>query len=165
MWINLLLFNISWFGLILVGDNFIPITLCWLAFHFATVKHKTREILMVAIISIIGITLDSLLYYFQVFQFETGRFIPFWLMVLWLGFSATVAHSLLFLEKSKMLQFVVGGVFAPLSYIAGYNFGVVNFGHPVLITYFLLSMIWAPLMVLFYFIYSTLVSKENAYVN
>lgn len=165
MWVNLLLFNISWFGLVLIGDSFIPVAFCWLAFHLYTVPNRRFELFLIVIISSIGILSDSVLHYFSVFQFDTSNFIPAWLMTLWLAFAATISHSIKFLNNSKIYQVLAGGLFAPLSYIAGYNFGAVSFGYPVLITYFLLSAIWAPLMVLFFYIYSMLESRERAYVS
>ncbi len=156
MWINLVCFNISWFGLVLIGDSFIPVTLSWIAFHLYTVKQKREELITVISVSAIGILVDSLLLYFDVFKFGTSAHIPFWLMVLWVSFAATISHSLAFLKNSMILQLAAGGLFAPLSYLAGYNFGAVEFVHPAFITYFLLSLIWGPLMVLFFFIRSKL---------
>ena len=62
------------------------------------------------------------------FIFDDNQHIPFWLVMLWACFGATLCHSLRFLAEYKILQILVGGGFAPLSYLAGYQFQVVEFG-------------------------------------
>lgn len=152
MLVNLLGFNLSWFGLVYWGDNFIPIALIILLGHISFVAHRQLELLLIFSISSIGICVDSVLQYLGFFIFSDIQHIPFWLMTLWGCFAATLVHSLKFLDGSNVLQAAVGAVFAPLSYIAGYKLDAVMFSQSLLITYFMLSAIWAVLFLLFFFI-------------
>lgn len=150
MLFNLIGFNIAWFGLILIGNPFIAVAIIWLCCHLAFVSNKKAELALVFSIAAIGVFIDALLTYLGVFNFSsTSLFpIPFWLIALWLCFGATVGHSLTFFAGSTLLQLFVGGVFAPLSYLAAHGFNVVTFGYSLPVTYAILALIWAPLMVL-----------------
>lgn len=162
MWINLIGFNVAWFGLVTIGNGFVPVALIWLAVHLYYAKLRATEIKLVLIVALIGITLDSSLTLLGIFHFDS-LLIPFWLMILWCCFAATLAHSLKFLAKSKMLQFVVGAALAPLSYIAGFTLSAVDFGYSVATTYLLLALLWGPLMQLLFYIAARLIPQETSH--
>ncbi|MEW6998077.1 DUF2878 domain-containing protein [Colwelliaceae bacterium BS250] len=163
MIINIIGFNISWFGLVYWGNSFIPIALVLLIAHILFLSIKPNEVLLILVITFIGIGVDSFLQYFNVLIFVDVNHIPFWLMCLWACFAATICHSLRLLESSKLMQVIVGAVFAPLSYIAGYKFGVVDFGYSLFFSYLILSLIWAVLFILFFYLMSRLVKVEVSY--
>jgi hypothetical protein len=54
----------------------------------------------------------------------------------------------------------VGGLLAPLSYIAGYKLEAVDLTLPISSTYLILSLIWGILFVCFYAIKDTLADYE-----
>jgi len=161
---NLVGFNLAWFGLVYWGNTFIPISLLLLIAHFRFIAKVPGELLLVAMVTVIGILVDSLLLKLDVFIFTNNNHIPFWLMMLWACFSATLCHSLRFLAGSKILQLVVGGLFAPLSYIAGQKLAAVEFGQSLTSTYLLLSLLWAVLFVLFFAIKNRLVKGKVGHV-
>lgn len=143
---NLVAFNAAWFGLVVIGNLFIPIAaiiLCVQLWYFQATKN---EILLICLVATIGIWLDFALVYSGVFIFPETEGIPFWLMILWLLFAGTIRHSLAFLAKSKVLQFVVGALFAPLSYLAGAKLSVVYLVPSLGFSYLLLACLWGPLM-------------------
>jgi hypothetical protein len=148
--LNIIGFNISWFGLILFEERFIPIVLLWLGLHFYLCQQRVAECKLILLVTIIGIVTDSSLLFFGVFQFENQLVVPFWLMMIWVAFAATIAHSLHFLERSKILQLAVGFIFPPLSYIAGASLTVMTFGFELVTTYLILAIVWSILMVLFF---------------
>jgi len=150
MLLNIIGFNIAWFGLILLENRFIPVVLLWIALHLYFCKQRVSEIKLIVSVSIIGITIDSILLFFDVFQFKDQLVIPLWLMMLWVAFAATMAHSLQFLSRSKILQLIVGSIFPPLSYIAGESLTSMTFRFEVFTTYLILAAIWSILMVLFF---------------
>ncbi len=162
--INLIGFNVSWFGLVYWGNAFIPISLSLLLIHLYYFGHKKHELRLVLLITLLGVLVDSLLQYFTVFVFEHNTHIPLWLITLWACFAATICHSLNFLSRHKALQLLVGGLLAPLSYIAGYKLNVVNFTFSISMTYLILSIVWAVLFICFYAIKDTLVIKEVSHV-
>jgi hypothetical protein len=156
---NIIGFNITWFGLVYWGNAFIPIAMLMLSIHLLFFINNKKEIFYILLISVIGIGVDSLLHYFDLFIFNEEIHIPFWLMVLWPCFASTLSHSLRFLDKAVWLQ-IVAGLLAPLSYIAGYQFEAVNFSHSIMITYIILSLIWASLFMLFFKLQSFFIDKE-----
>jgi hypothetical protein len=142
----------AWIGLVFFGNLFIPISLLMLVAHINFFVTNKREIYLIAAVTVTGIVVDSILQYANVFIFINSNHIPFWLMMLWGCFATTLCHSLGFLTKSKWLQMLVGGLFAPLSYLAGYKFQVVDFGLTMLNTYLMLSVVWAALFILFFYL-------------
>jgi hypothetical protein len=163
MLINLIGFNVSWFGLIYWGNNFIPIAFLLLVAHLFFQSKNYKELFLILVVSVIGISVDSLLQQLTLFIFLEPSHIPFWLMMLWASFAATICHSLNFLASSKMLQLVVGGLISPLSYIAGYKFMVVDFGYSMFITYVVLALVWGGLFILFYYLKNKIMKGEMSH--
>ena len=150
MLFNLIGFNISLFGLVLLGQSFIPFALFWLGLHLYFCKSSLAEFKLILLVTFIGTLVDSILLFADVLVFTDSLIIPFWLITLWACFAATIAHSLKFLASSKKLQFIIGFIFPPLSYIGGASLSAVKFGYDLLVTYFIFASIWGVLIVLFF---------------
>tara|TARA_B110000495_G_C23029311_1_gene612469 strand:- start:2529 stop:3071 length:543 start_codon:yes stop_codon:yes gene_type:complete len=163
--VNLLGFNAIWFGLILLGNVFIPIAVIMLLLHLYYQADK-NELVLILIVAGVGVLLDSALIYSGIFIFpgSTPTQLPFWLITLWLCFSATVRHSLGFLANSKILQCLIGAIFAPLSYLAGAKFSVVYITPSFELSYLLLAGLWGPLMVLVFALSAWLQIEEKNHV-
>ncbi|GHE81432.1 DUF2878 domain-containing protein [Thalassotalea profundi] len=164
MILNIVGLNIIWFGLVLLGDSFIPLALIALYFHITIISKVKNEIWLIVCISVVGIICDSLLQFFQLFIFESNHHLPFWLMTLWPCFAATICHSLKVLTLSKLYQMLVGALFAPLSYLAGYKLNVIDFGQSLLVTYIVLSVVWAGLFLLFFYLKANFTQEEGCHV-
>jgi hypothetical protein len=162
--INLVGFNLSWFGLVYWGNAFIPVSLSLLMVHLYFYGRKNKELLLVSLVTLVGVMVDSSLQYVNVFVFENSLHIPLWLITLWACFAATLSHSLNFLSRHKILQLLVGALLAPLSYIAGFKFDAVDFTFSVFSTYMILSIIWGILFVTFYALKESLVYSEVNHV-
>jgi hypothetical protein len=158
--INLIGFNLAWFGLVYWGNIFIPFSILLLIAHIHFISQVRGELTLILLITVIGVFVDSSLVYFNVFIFSHSDNIPIWLMMLWACFAATICHSLHFLADFKIGQVLVGMIFAPLSYIAGYKLQAVDFGQSLTSTYLLLSVIWAVLFVLFFSLKDKVVNIE-----
>ncbi len=150
MLINLLGFNLSWFGLILSGNSFIPLSLFWLGLHLYWCNDLKAEVKLILVIVIIGIVVDTALSSAGVLIFKEQQFIPLWLITLWAAFAATIAHSLQFLSRLTLLQVLVGIIFPPLSYLGGASLSAVELGYSQVMTYLILALIWSVLLVLFF---------------
>lgn len=162
--LNAIGFNFLWFGLVCWGNVFSPIAICMLGAHLFFISDKRNlEITLIFIVAIIGIAVDSTLQFLGVFYFISSAYLPLWLISLWFCFGATLNHSLNFLRHFKKLQFFVGAFVAPLSYVVGYQLEAVDFGMSVLSTYLILSVIWATLMLAFFYIKSLLDEVEVSY--
>jgi hypothetical protein len=160
MLFNIIGFNISWFGLVLVGNSFIPITLLWIGLHLYRCKQRLAELTLIVSVVSIGAVIDSTLFFLGVFEFSGGLFIPLWLVTLWGGFGASIAHSLHFLERSKLLQFIVGFIFPPLSYVAGSSLSDILLGQSPLVTFLILAPLWGALLMLFFALKTIFYSQE-----
>ena len=159
---NIAGFNISWFGLVYFGNSFISIAIILLIIHLLFLSKKSGELIFILAVAAIGIFVDSLLLHLNIFIFLPEKGLPFWLMALWGSFAATLCHSLRFLARSLWLQ-VAAGLVAPLSYIAGSRFEVVEFGHSLLLTYFILGLIWPLLFMLFFYLKPHFVNEGASY--
>jgi len=163
MWKNIIGFNISWFGLVYVGNSFIPLCVIFLYFHYRFLVKNNSERLFMLTIWVIGIVVDSLLMYLNVFIFVENYHLPFWLIMLWGCFSTTLCHSLKFIGSSIWFQ-IIAGFIAPFSYLAGYKLGAVQFSESLMFTYLILMIIWAVLFILFFALKSTFLDKEHRHV-
>lgn len=149
--INILGFNAVWFGLVYFGDKFIPVAVLYILAHLIFFAKNNSEAKYLLLISIIGISTDSILHFFDVFVFVPNNHIPLWLACLWFCFSTTIYHSLRFLERTVWLQ-ILAGLLAPFSYFAGNQLGAVMFGKTSLMTYIVLAITWSALFVLFFYL-------------
>ena len=163
--VNLIGFNLVWFGLVYWGNAFIPVATAFFCWHlYYTRSHDFIEIRLIFIVASIGVLIDSVLHYLGVFRFAESSHLPFWLMALWLCFATTISHSLSFMDHSKIIQSLLGAFVAPLSYLAGQKFNAVDFGMTFLETYVLLAIIWSLLMMIFFHIKDVLVKTGADYV-
>lgn len=160
MWFNLLGFNLSWLGLVIYGNTFSVIALAWLSIHLYLTKNRPAEIVLIILVTIIGFVIDTSLIHLGVFTFNTAYIIPFWLIVLWACFAATLHHSLRFLERSKILQLLCGIAFPALSYIGGASLSAVQLNYSLITTYTLLAIIWGPLLVLLFSLKTQIYNTE-----
>ncbi len=161
MLLNILGFNLSWFGLILLGNLFIPVSLFWLWLHISWCKQPKAEIKLILSIILIGTLVDTALLSANVLIFSDQYFIPIWLITLWASFAATVGHSLKFLECSKVIQSLTGFLAPPVSYIAGASFSSVGFGYNKVETFLILGSIWSVLMMLFFYLSNIFYSEVS----
>ena len=164
MLINIIGFNLSWLGLVYWGNNFIPFALLLLVAHLFFQSKTLKELILILLITVVGVIVDSSLQQLSVFIFKEPSHIPFWLIMLWASFAATICHSLRFLASSKVLQFFLGGLISPLSYIAGHKFMVVEFGYSLPITYLILATLWGCLFMFFYYVKSKIIKVDTNHV-
>lgn len=163
--VNLISFNLVWFGLVYWGNAFIPVAAAFFCWHlYYTRNNDFIEIRLIFIVATIGVFIDSALHYLGVFIFTENNHLPFWLITLWLCFATTLSHSLRFLDHSKIFQGLIGAIVAPLSYMAGQQFDAVKFSLSFINTYLLLAIIWGLLMMLFFHIKDILIKTEIGYV-
>ena len=156
--INLVAFNLCWLGLVLIGNQFIPIALLWLFLHFYYQRQRGRELRLMLCVTLMGAGIDSLLSLLDVFRFDdvlivplfSPLFIPLWLFVLWLCFAATLNHAMRFMAHNKCWQ-MLAGMLAPLSYFAGEKLGKVELPLGLLFSYLLLATIWIVHMLTFFY--------------
>jgi hypothetical protein len=95
-----------------------------------------------------GIVCDSIMAMAGVYLFASGTQtlpIPWWLIGLWLGFAATLRHSMAPLMKKPVLFTMLSMVAAPVSYLAAAKLGAVEFPLGQLTTAVVVGLYWAVL--------------------
>ena len=143
--LNIIVFNLLWIGLVLGRDSLIHLTLPSLLIYLACLLRigdlKLHQILLPALI---GITIDSSLTFFGIFIFTgSSLIVPFWLIVLWVNFSTTLNLSLSFIGKNKLVAFGLGATALPFNYTVGERLGAVTFGEPYLFSILILVLVWS----------------------
>lgn len=119
-----------------------------------------RELGVMCFVAPIGIVIDWFLTLIGVFEFEGGGF-PFWMILLWCAFGIAMSQSFYWLSThKKWIQSTAGAIFGPLSYIAGWVVGAVDFGLHFIFTTALLSVIWMFMLPVLYSVQARAVKSE-----
>ena len=144
---NFALFQVGWFACVL-GGNVIGALAgsLILIVHFTVISPTTRELRLVGLGALIGISADQLLLISGLLtSSQQGTLIPCWLIFLWLIFMTCIDHSLSWMRDKPWLAAVGGAVCAPLSYYAGVRLGAIGFGHGFL-SALAVAGVWAIVM-------------------
>ena len=151
---NALGFQLVWWLTALFQEQFswLVAGLVLLHFYFLPREERSLEAKMVLPCVGLGIYTDSLLSFFGVLVFAgentQSLLIPYWMILLWLGFACTLRHSLNWVFKKWWVTLIVGGAGGTLSYISASRFSALTLQSDVT-TYAVLFIIWASLFLLF----------------
>ncbi|MGL6176393.1 MAG: DUF2878 domain-containing protein [Vibrionaceae bacterium] len=149
---NVVLFQVLWFVAVLGTEQYIFGVALLLLLHLFWCTNRVAELFVMLTASAAGIACDSMLAMAGIYIFPSEPSflpIPLWLIGLWLGFAATLRHSMApLLDKPKLFS-VLAIVGAPLSYLAAEKLGAVEFPLGDLQTSLLVGVYWAALSPLF----------------
>lgn len=163
-WMNAVLYQSIWFLCVLGREDWIGISLALLALHLVWCSQRGSELAVMLICSLIGIGFDVTLAIFDVYRFtpDPGWLpIPWWLVVLWLGFTTTLRHALSWFIDRPLLFIVAAAIGAPLSYVAAVRLGAVIFPYGSLATALVLAGVWAMLAACFIY-FTRMVARREA---
>ena len=144
---NAVLFQLGWFACVLGGNSL------WLLLaggallaHLLWISRSLAQVRLIAVVCVLGSTVDSLLLNAGVFAFkQPGVLIPFWLVLLWALLAITLNHCLAWTAKPLWRAILLGAIGGPLSYYAGQRLGAVQFPLGLWPTLLGLSLLWAGL--------------------
>ena len=148
--LNFILFQSLWLSCILGAANeilwpaYLIITTMLMLFLLPTFK-RDKDMIFLSICLTMGFTLDSLLAYFGLidynYDYGYSQIAPVWIMFLWSGFALTLNHSMSWLlNKPKLgILFIVIG--APLSYFSADKLNAIQINESLL-TLSLISVLW-----------------------
>jgi hypothetical protein len=134
--VNFAAFQLGWFAAVLGGAN----DLAWagtlavlgiVLFHLVRAAQTRRELLLVAIVGVIGALWESLLVVLGLTWYPYGTLIdgvaPYWIVAMWLLFATTLNVSMRWMHGHLWLASISGALFGPLAFYAGSRLGGVGF--------------------------------------
>ena len=145
-WANLVLYQTLWFIAVLGREQWAWSLPILLAVHLYLCRDRRRELLIMAVGSLVGSAVDCVLTLSGVFVFSPSPVflpIPLWLVAIWLSFTGTLRHALAYLVARAVLFVLLAGTLAPLSYLAAAKLGAVELPYGLLDTYLILAPVWA----------------------
>jgi hypothetical protein len=135
-------------------NSFLPGLICGILFLFicyVNSDNKNKTIQIVLSISILGYLFDTILVFFEIYNFQTSLYIgvlPIWMIVLWPSFAILFDEILMFLSKYKIIAVILSGVLGPLTYFAGSPLGLININN-LFLFFVLMIFFWAILMIFY----------------
>lgn len=145
IWVLTIVFQYEWFWLV-----------CLLLISFLLITDdRMADVCVIGLVAITGIIVDSGLTIAGLFIFDSpsyGIAIPLWLAALWMAFAGTLRHSLRYFMGHWKMCALAGAISGPLSYYGGVKLGAVEFGYPLLHSLAVLSVTWALILPLSFWI-------------
>ena len=141
----------------LLYNSYLPGLICGLLFLticFINSYNKKKTIQTVLLISILGYLFDTILVFFEIYNFKTSLYIgvlPIWMIVLWPSFAILFDEILIFLSKYKIIAVILSSILGPLTYFAGSPLGLININN--LVVFFILMILFWAILMIFYFNY------------
>ena len=135
-------------------NSFLPGLICGILFLFicyVNSDHRNKTIQIVLSISILGYLFDTILVFFEIYNFQTSLYIgvlPIWMIVLWPSFAILFDEILMFLSKYKIIAVILSSVLGPLTYFAGSPLGLININN-LFLFFALMIFFWAILMIFY----------------
>ena len=135
-------------------NSFLPGLICGILFLFicyVNSDNKNKTIQIVLSISILGYLFDTILVFFEIYNFQTSLYIgvlPVWMIVLWPSFAILFDEILMFLSKYKIIAVILSSVLGPLTYFAGSPLGLININN-LFLFFALMIFFWAILMIFY----------------
>ena len=141
----------------LLYNSYLPGLICGLLFLticFINSDNKKKTIQTVLLISILGYLFDTILVFFEIYNFKTSLYIgvlPIWMIVLWPSFAILFDEILIFLSKYKIIAVILSSLLGPLTYFAGSPLGLININN--LVVFFILMIVFWAILMIFYLNY------------
>ena len=138
----------------LLYNSYLPGLICGLLFLticFINSDNKKKTIQTVLLISILGYLFDTILVFFEIYNFKTSLYIgvlPIWMIVLWPSFAILFDEILIFLSKYKIIAVILSSILGPLTYFAGSPLGLINI-NSLVVFFILMILFWAILMIFY----------------
>lgn len=149
-----ILFQMQWWSALLLAKSGYPntgaliaISLCLL--EYVLLKFSKHRLKLVFFCLILGILMDSVLSYHEIFIYKyyipgIDWLIPLWGIAIWVSFSTWFSLSL-YLRNYKLLVSIATIIFAPLSYLVGNHFSVVELKYQEF-SLFIIGVTWLIFM-------------------
>lgn len=145
--INILTYEAIWLLGILWGNQGAVVGCVLLIIHLLRSKCRAADLKVMGFLFFLGLLVDGTLQLVGLFSFTNPGFpIPFWLLVIWLGFSITPHHSLAWLKNRLLLASLFGALGGPAAYWAGTRLGAATFNWPLPSSLIVLFLVWSAVI-------------------
>ena len=152
--LNFALFQVGWFACVLGGARGLPwfgalVAFAVVALHVLTSPRKTNEFVTIASVTLFGLVFDSFLLNSGWLQYSSPVPVtvlaPIWIIALWSCFATTLNVAFQWLRTRWLIAGLLGGIGAPLAYLAGASLEAVVLLNPApaLLT---IGLVWALFM-------------------
>ena len=164
--VNFVWFQSIWWLVILFQNQAVLPVLGLIALWIAISPKRIEDIKLMSTVFLLGTVIDALLTVSGLFIFNQTEVlvsfwpIPIWLSLLWAAFAGTVYHSLTAFNGRVAIAAAAGAVFAPLSYIAGAEFGAVELGTSVMLSYIFIALVWSVVFPLCFYLSNRFEAKQ-----
>lgn len=153
---NVIGFKLSWIACVLgsvSGYTYLgpAIMVTYVTINTILFGIQRNEILFLLLAALIGTLIDTVKASTGFISYAGGYadinwIAPLWITALWLGFAATLHHSLGWLKENALLAFFMGAVFGPLAYIGGSKIGGITLNYSLPVTILFLSILWGSII-------------------
>lgn len=154
-WANLIGYQLVWLLLVWAAahDHAWPamaVAVVFVAWQVGCAPAVHVELRLLGQALLLGIVVDGVLSYTGWLRYASPspalppHGAPLWILLLWACFSTTINHSLGMLRTRPLLAVILGGVGAPLAYLAAARgWGAVQFAQPSYLGIGWLALSWA----------------------
>ena len=164
---NIIGFQLGWWVCVLGVQNGFPylgpvVMSVYIIIHLRLTGSNRYEMIFILTVGLIGALVDTAFLQSSLVIYQgltLSSFAPLWIIAMWLGFSATLNHSLGWLDGKWFFAFLLGAVFGPLSYLAGLKFGAINF-QVSLFSITILALVWGATVPLLYYLNRMIVIEK-----
>lgn len=160
VFINFFAFYAAWWSMLISNWKGQPV-IGWVVFaivmaiHFFRVSiNKKKDAMEVVAIAALGILLDTVLFQTGILTFNNpvGPLPPAWLLGIWFLFATTISYTFILIRNKLLAQVIVGGFFAPVSYITGAKFMLLSLYQPFPTYYAIHGACWLVFFPLCFYI-------------
>ena len=158
--INVAMFYVCWFGIVLSAPNSaiaLPLALTAVALfiYCKSSQNLALDLRTVVLSLLLGVGLDYVVLWSGAFSFITpiqfGMHYPLWMICLWIIFGTTLRRSLYRVVTRPFLGGLFGALGGPLSYLAAEALHVLSISQPRFQSLFIIGLEWLSLMIAFHF--------------
>lgn len=145
--LNIAIYQLVWFVAVIGGESLVWLALALIVVHFLLTPLPKTDLVLVALVLLIGVLMDGTLRLSGFFNFAEDRFpIPLWLGMIWIALGTLFNHSLGWLKKRLVLAGLLGAIGGPIAYLAGGRLGAAEFSLSLPWSIAVLAIIWGLLV-------------------
>lgn len=171
LWINALFYQATWViaiagaahGWWWAGPAALAVFAAW---QLTVSLQRRADALLLMYAAAIGFAIDSAFAQSDLLSYAAAapwaHLAPIWIVALWMSFALTLNHSLAYLKTHPRFAAALGGVGAPLAYLAAAHWGALVFPTLFLPALILLSAGWAVVTPVLCRLAETLCQRETA---